>query len=210
MLNGLGTEKKVIPPAPVTLPKISLPPDNVELEIQEATARVAEQRTIRQGRDTWENVKRGSTFEGWLAIGRALQVGRGVALRATGSTMTNGRPYTLALHEWCNAHGFKGMDKQTRYTAIELVENADAITVWRASLPEHRRKRLVQAASNLRQWRRSLVPRMETNDVKAEARRFTIVLQAEPHIDAVRNLRIALKVLKRRYGLRVVTIREEP
>jgi hypothetical protein len=25
-----------------------------------------------------------------------------------------------------------------------------------------------------------------------------------------RNLRIALKVLKRRYGLRVVTIREEP
>jgi hypothetical protein len=33
---------------------------------------------------------------------------------------------------------------------------------------------------------------------------------AEPHIDAVRNLRIALKVLKRRYGLRVVTIRETP
>jgi len=39
---------------------------------------------------------------------------------------------------------------------------------------------------------------------------FTIVLQAEPHIDAIRNLRIALKVLKRRFGLRVVTIREEP
>ena len=49
---------------------------------------------------------------------------------------------------------------------------------------------------------------METNnDVKAEARCFTIVLQAEPHIDAIRNLRIALKVLRRRYGLRAVTIR---
>jgi len=35
------------------------------------------------------------------------------------------------------------------------------------------------------------------------------VLEAEPGIDAIRNLRVALKVLKRRYGLRVVTIREE-
>jgi hypothetical protein len=48
------------------------------------------------------------------------------------------------------------------------------------------------------------VPKVETdNNVKqAGAPRFTIVLQAEPHIDAIRNLRIALKVLKRRYGLR--------
>jgi glycine cleavage system regulatory protein len=46
---------------------------------------------------------------------------------------------------------------------------------------------------------------METDN---NVSRFTIVLQAEPHIDAIRNLRIALKVLKRRYGLRVVTIRE--
>jgi hypothetical protein len=36
------------------------------------------------------------------------------------------------------------------------------------------------------------------------------VLQAEPYIDAIRNLRVALKVLKRRYGLRVITIRETP
>ena len=91
------------------------------------------------------------------------------------------------------------MDKQTRYAATELIANLDAITAWRVTLPEHRRRRLVQAASNLRHWRRSLVPRMETNnDVKAEAPRFTIVLQAEPHIDAIRNLRVALKVLKRR------------
>jgi hypothetical protein len=48
------------------------------------------------------------------------------------------------------------------------------------------------------------------NSVKQTPATFTIVLQAEPHIDAIRNLRIALKVLKRRYGLRVVTIREDP
>ena len=55
------------------------------------------------------------------------------------------------------------------------------------------------------------MPKVETdNTVKQAGATFTIVLQAEPHIDATRNLRIALKVLKRRYGLRVITIREEP
>ena len=50
---------------------------------------------------------------------------------------------------------------------------------------------------------------METDStVKKVGATFTIVLQAEPHIDAIRNLRVALKVLKRRYGLRVVTIRQ--
>jgi hypothetical protein len=39
---------------------------------------------------------------------------------------------------------------------------------------------------------------------------FTIVLQAEPRIDAIRNLRIALKVLKRRYGLRVSQSTKSP
>jgi hypothetical protein len=46
------------------------------------------------------------------------------------------------------------------------------------------------------------------NGKQAGATRVTIVLEAEPGIDAIRNLRVALKVLKRRYGLRVVTIRE--
>src|SRR5262249_12933362 len=55
----------------------------------------------------------------------------------------------------------------------------------------------------------SLVPKVETdNSVKQAGATFTIVLEAEPGIDAIRNLRIALKVLKRRYGLRVMTIRE--
>jgi hypothetical protein len=38
--------------------------------------------------------------------------------------------------------------------------------------------------------------------------RISITSDSESHIDAIRNLRIALKVLKRRYGLRAVTIRE--
>ena len=55
------------------------------------------------------------------------------------------------------------------------------------------------------------MPKVEADNVtQTGATRFTIVLQAEQGIDAIRNLRIALKVLKRRYGLRVVTIREEP
>src|SRR5262249_27232184 len=178
---------RTVPPS-VTLPTLSLPEPDPQAIAEETVAKI-ERKVIRAGRDAWDNIKRAETFEGWLAIGQAITIGRAVALRASGSTFPNGPSYSRALREWCDAHGFRGMDKQTRYAATELIANLDAITAWRVTLPEHRRRRLVQAASNLRHWRRSLVPRMETNnDVKAEAPRFTIVLQAEPHIDAVRNL----------------------
>jgi hypothetical protein len=75
-------------------------------------------------------------------------------------------------------------------------------------MPGRQLRRLVHPLSNARLWRASLTPREINAD--NNVRRFTIVLQAEPHIDAIRNLRVALKVLKRRHGLRVVTIREEP
>lgn len=73
------------------------------------------------------------------------------------------------------------------------------------------RRGLKHSLSNVRRWQQSLVPKTETdNSVKQAGPTFTIVLQAEPHIDAIRNLRVALKVLKRRHGLRVITIRETP
>jgi hypothetical protein len=38
---------------------------------------------------------------------------------------------------------------------------------------------------------------------------FTLRLRAEPHVDPVRALRAALKVLFRRFGLRCVSARED-
>lgn len=42
-----------------------------------------------------------------------------------------------------------------------------------------------------------------------KAEHYLLILRPEPGIDAVRALRAALKVLKRRYGLKVVSVMEE-
>jgi hypothetical protein len=49
--------------------------------------------------------------------------------------------------------GFGDMPKSVRSVAIELYENIDAITAWRATLPERQRRRLVHPLSNVRRWR---------------------------------------------------------
>ena len=47
------------------------------------------------------------------------------------------------------------MAAPTRSVAIELAENAEAITAWRNSLPEKRRRRLVNPQSVVKRWRAS-------------------------------------------------------
>jgi hypothetical protein len=87
-LNLLGSEAKGPVTAPVTLPTIVLPPDDIEYEIKEAAARVSQQRTIRLGRDAWHLTQKSASFENWKLIGRALRVGRNVAVRASGRHYT--------------------------------------------------------------------------------------------------------------------------
>jgi hypothetical protein len=105
-LNLLGGEVKQ-PDRPVpTLPKVLLLPDDVEAEIQEAASRVAERRVIRAGVDAWRLTQRSASFENWRLIGKALQIGRAVATRATG--VTTGRHYARAFYAWADHHGLPG------------------------------------------------------------------------------------------------------
>jgi hypothetical protein len=68
-------------------------------------------------------------------------------------------------------HGFGTMAKSVRSVCIELHENIDAITGWRATLSEKQRKRLAHPLSNVRRWRAATRPEGKSrNDFKMEAR----------------------------------------
>ena len=54
-LNDLGEE---IIERPITLPRFNLPPLDLETEIREAAAKVAERRIIRNGLDAWRAIGR--------------------------------------------------------------------------------------------------------------------------------------------------------
>jgi hypothetical protein len=91
-INHLGEElADRYQPPPVTMPAINLPDLDsaaIEAETREAQARV---RVIRAGRDAWEQINKAQSFSGWVAVGKALAVGRDFALRATGANRAEGR-----------------------------------------------------------------------------------------------------------------------
>ena len=74
----------------------------------------------------------------------------------------------------------------TRSVAVELHENAEAITAWRDMLPERQRKRLIHPLSVTRRWRASLAhgngkcPADLKRDAVASRRWFCACVEALP------------------------------
>src|SRR6476646_5175647 len=120
-INTLGGElRDRYQPAPVTMTPNNLAPldtKTIEAEAREAAAKV---KTIRAGRDAWEQIAKSGSFSSWVAVGKALAIGRDFALRATLANRPEGRRYCAEFSAWIEAHGFAGMQKSVRSVAIEL------------------------------------------------------------------------------------------
>jgi hypothetical protein len=141
-LNGFAEEM----PAPaITLPVVTL--------LRQHLVNEKEERTIAIGREAWRGIDRGNSFKTWSDIGAALAIGKAHALRATGANRAWGRNYSHWFSKWMRENGFGTMTKSVRSVAIELYENLDAITRWRATLSDKQRRRLVHPLSNVRRWR---------------------------------------------------------
>jgi hypothetical protein len=173
-------------PPPVTKPPLNLPDIDIELETREAAARVAERRTIRRGLDALAAINKAESFDGWLAIGAALAIGKRHALKVSGANQAWGRNYSRKFSDWIKQHGFERMPAATRSVAVELHENAEAITAWRDALPERQRKRLVHPLSVTRRWRASTAhgngkcPQDLRRDAKQAWSRFCASVRALP------------------------------
>src|SRR5262245_7409434 len=137
-LNSLGGEMRRSDRPTPSMPVLALPEITPETIAEEAAAKI-ERRTVRLGRDAWLAIGKSASFENWKAIGAALAVGKGVALRATGVNQAWGCAYSRAFSDWIKRHGFERMPASTRSVAVELHEHADEITAWRDSLPVRQR-----------------------------------------------------------------------
>jgi hypothetical protein len=159
----------------------------IEAETLEAAAKV---KTIRLGRDAWEAINKAQSFDGWKAIGAALAIGKAHALKVTGANAPWGRAYCREVNLWVKAHGFERLSATTRSVAVELHENAEAITAWRDTLPERQRKRLVHPLSVTRRWRAATAhngkcPQDLRRDAKAALTHFRNCLERLPRDQAI-------------------------
>jgi hypothetical protein len=98
-----------------------------------------------------------------ITIAAALAIGKANALRASGARQAWGSAYGRALNDWIKQHGFERMHKSVRSVAIELHENISAIEVWRSTLSEKDRRRLVHPLSNVRRWRAAITYSRQLN-----------------------------------------------
>jgi hypothetical protein len=145
-------------PPPVTVPALSclnVPVVDDGAERREIADKFAEFRIVAKGRDAWAAINKAESFDGWLAIGGALAIGKRHALKVSGVNQAWGRNYSREFSDWIKAHGFERMPAAARSVAVELHENAEEITAWRDTLPERQRKRLIHPLSVTRRWRAS-------------------------------------------------------
>ena len=78
---------------------------------------------MRAGVECWQAIGRAESFEAWVKIGKALQIGRDYSLKATGANRPMGQIYCKAFSAWLAKCGFNGIEKSVRSAALDLVEH---------------------------------------------------------------------------------------
>ncbi|MGM4870671.1 hypothetical protein AB7645_05520 [Bradyrhizobium sp. 956_D2_N1_5] len=112
---------------------------------------------ILEGREAWARLRgRGEkTFSDWVAVGKALALGRAHCLKVAETNRPFGTRYTAAMALWLESNGLDGLHQQERWWALKVVDNLAEIDNWRANLDDASRRRWNHPQSAWDNWRRS-------------------------------------------------------
>jgi hypothetical protein len=112
---------------------------------------------VRRGQEAMERKRR--SYEDWLLIADALQVGRTEVMRAVHTNKPTGGRYERAMGEWLFARSFHLIDKCTRNHLLECLQHRVEIAKWRACLTEAERFSFNHPTTVLRKWQAATVVR---------------------------------------------------
>jgi hypothetical protein len=91
---------------------------------------------IAAGRDAWERLRNcRAGFDDWVAVGRALVVGRAECMALAMANAPQGSRYNKMMGQWLDSNGLAGISPQERYRAVLIIENLPEIQLWRQTLP---------------------------------------------------------------------------
>ena len=90
---------------------------------------------IREGKDAWRRIKKSRIVEDYVACGRALLIGRRVAMAKAGTDQPKGGKYARYFASWIRANGFDDMTHSARHCCLQLAENETGVVAWRKTLP---------------------------------------------------------------------------
>ena len=110
---------------------------------------------VEVGRQAWKRIKEDSTYNDWMAVGEALDIGRTECVRLVHANRPQGRAYNEAFSQWLADNGFDDIDKGTRSRLDEIMKNRPAIEAWRATLASNERQKTNHPNSIYRKWQTS-------------------------------------------------------
>jgi hypothetical protein len=119
----------------------------------------ADDAAIAAGRQAWARLRhRSATFDDWIAVAKAVAVGRSHCLRVAQTDRPVGTKYNRQMGAWLTANGLAGITAQERHRALQCLDSLPAIQAWRASLPDEACRKLNHPARVLRHFRTAAKP----------------------------------------------------
>ena len=116
------------------------------------TAREDKVKIVEDGRTAWGRIKEGATWNDWVAVGRALVIGRDTAMKAACTDRPIGAVYSRAFSEWLRENKLDGIDKTTRSQLMTCLDNLEEIEAWRATLTTNQRMEINHPSTVVRRW----------------------------------------------------------
>jgi hypothetical protein len=110
---------------------------------------------VRRGQEAMERKRR--SFDDWMLIAEALDVGRSETMRAIHTNQPVGARFEKAMGEWLFAQSFHLIDKCTRNHLLECRKHRADINKWRARLTEPEQFRFNHPTTVLRKWQAATV-----------------------------------------------------
>lgn len=112
----------------------------------------SEKSIIEEGRAAWCRVKQATSLDDYIAIGKALLVGRRLCMKSVNAFEPRGVLYVKANRKWLEENGFYDMPKAARACCMLLAEHEKGVHKWIKSRP-HKGRPVVNCQVTWRAYR---------------------------------------------------------
>jgi hypothetical protein len=108
---------------------------------------------IKCGQEAWKRIEGGATWDDWMCVGEALDLGQRECMRAANTNKPEGPEFRDAMSVWLGQHGFDAIDKGVRSRLLDLVHNRSEIEKMRREWKSNDRIKLNHPNSVWRKWK---------------------------------------------------------
>lgn len=111
---------------------------------------------IERGREAWNRLQKDQTWEDWMTVAVAVDIGRQHALNISGKNAPGGKGYNKAFSNWLKENGFDNIDGAARKHMLDCFDQRGAIEKWRAILTTTQRLKINHPTTVWRNWQSSI------------------------------------------------------